>query len=255
MNLDQLEKIRCYELDLAVSEFTEDAVVLEIGAGAGFQAKRLAELGYSVCAIDISQSNYRKYRVWPVEEYNGRDIPYPDNYFDIVFSSNVLEHIREIKLFQTEMQRVLKPQGFAVHIVPTSSWRIWTSVAHYPYLLKVACKVTVDQFRRRTSESSPSLNGVICLSKMLALRNVLLPHRHGERGNFVSELFFFSPFYWTGLFKNHGWEIQKSYPSSLIYTGYSILGERLSFRLRSILSKVCGSACQIFVLSAEKKSK
>ncbi len=253
MNFDQLEKIRCFELDLAVSEFTKGAVVLEIGAGAGFQAKRLSGMGFSVYAIDIPQSNYRENRIWPVDEYNGRDIPFPDDHFDIVFSSNVLEHITEIKMFQYEMQRVLKPQGLAVHVVPTSSWRIWTSVAHYLYLLNVATKLIADRFRQRTDKSSPIPRRVIRESKIFVLRNTLFPHRHGELGNFISEIYFFSRFYWSGLFKNQGWEIRKSYPTKLIYTGYSVLGEQLSFKVRCLLSKVCGSSCRIFVLSMQQK--
>ena len=249
MNLDQLAKIRRCELDLVVSEFTKGAVVLEIGAGAGFQAKRLSEIGFSVYAIDVPQSNYSKNRIWPVDEYNGRDIPFPDNHFDIVFSSNVLEHIAGIKPFQYEMQRVLKPQGLAIHVVPTSSWRIWTSVAHYFYLFKVAAKFIVDRCRQRKHKSSPIPTRAIRRPKIHVLRNALFPHRHGEHGNFVSEIYYFSRFYWAGLFKKQGWKIRKSYPSKLIYTGYSVLGGRLSFRFRYLLSKVCGSACRIFVLS------
>lgn len=249
MNFDLLKKIRCYELDLALPAFTKGAVVLEIGAGAGFQAKRLSEIGFSVCAIDVPHSNYRENRIWRVKEYNGREIPFPDNYFDIVFSSNVLEHIVEITPFQHEMQRVLKPQGLAVHIVPTSSWRVWTSVAHYLYLLQLATKLIDYKFRQRTVKSIEFPSGAIRQSKLRVLRYGLLPHRHGEHGNFVSEIYYFSQYYWTSLFTKQGWDVRKSYPSNLIYTGYSVLGGRLSFRLRYLLSKVCGSACRIFVLS------
>ena len=249
MNLDQIEKVRRYELDLAVSEFTKGAVVLEIGAGAGFQARWLSEMGFSVYAIDIPQSNYRNNRIWPVQDYNGQDIPFPDNHFDIVFSSNVLEHIEQIKSFQYEIQRVLKPHGLAIHVVPTSSWRIWTSVAHYPYLFKIAVQFIINRFRQQTHELALISDQVTSQHKIVILRAVLFPHRHGENGNFMSEIYYFSQCYWTGLFKNHGWKIRKIYPSHLCYTGYSVLGDRLSFRVRHLLSKVCGSACRIFVLS------
>ncbi len=42
----------------------------------------------------------------------------PDNSFDIVYASHVLEHIRDDKLALSEIARVLRPGGFAVLPVP-----------------------------------------------------------------------------------------------------------------------------------------
>jgi len=87
----------------------------------------LQNIGYDVCAIDIPSSNLGKDRIWPVTDYDGKTIPAEDDTFDIVFSSNVLEHIPHIYQFQKEIQRVLKPDGIVIHILPSSSWRIWSN--------------------------------------------------------------------------------------------------------------------------------
>lgn len=46
------------------------------------------------------------------------DISFPDNYFDIVFVSHVLEHIEDDRMAMKEVHRILKPDGFAILQVP-----------------------------------------------------------------------------------------------------------------------------------------
>ena len=45
-------------------------------------------------------------------------IPYDDNFFDFVFSVSVLEHVMDYNLALSEMARVMKPGGVAIHIFP-----------------------------------------------------------------------------------------------------------------------------------------
>lgn len=45
-------------------------------------------------------------------------IPYPDNFFDVVYCSHVLEHVERDHAAMAELHRVLKDSGWAVLIVP-----------------------------------------------------------------------------------------------------------------------------------------
>ena len=45
-------------------------------------------------------------------------IQYPDNVFDVIFCSHVLEHIADDRQAMHELYRVLKPAGFAMLMVP-----------------------------------------------------------------------------------------------------------------------------------------
>ena len=125
-----VEDIRRYELELVLLLLPDSGKVLEIGAGAGWQAQLLAERGYVVSAIDLPSSNYIAERMWPITEYDGSHIPFGDSNFDVVFSSNVLEHIRDAYSFHKEIHRVLKHDGCAIHVLPSASWRFWTNITH-----------------------------------------------------------------------------------------------------------------------------
>ena len=172
----------------------------------------MQSLGYDVSAIDIDSSNLRDDRIWPVTNYDGMKIPFDDNAFDIVFSSNVLEHIPHIVEFQEEIQRVLKPGGVAVHILPSSSWRLWSNITEM-------------------------------------LKNWRLPLVHGEHAeNSFVEIYHFSRWLWSSLFRKTGWTIETLKPIGLFYTGSSIMDSRLSISVRRRLSRIMGSACNVFVL-------
>lgn len=250
-----LEAIRLYELEKVLSIVSEERkkknglIILEIGAGTGWQAKKMTELGYIVEAIDIEESNYSNKRIFPIKNYNGKHLPFVDNFFDIVFSSSVLEHISHLEEFQGEMQRVLKPDGIAIHIVPGSVWRIWTSIAHYPFLVKEILmfiyRIILSKDKRVPIESS------LGTSKVDLLKKVIFPNRHGEKGNSFSELYYFSKSYWVVMFKKTGWRVKKILPNKLVYTGYMVFGAAISFRLREYLSSLIGSSCHIFILTKD----
>src|SRR5690606_13540211 len=135
MDFEFLREIRVQELERIARDIPAGARILEIGSGAGWQAKQLASYGHEVEGIDVIGNDinydYRDVRVWDVKIYDGRHIPFPDNHFDVVFSSNVLEHIPHVKALQPEIQRVLNDNGICIHLLPSASWRFWTSITYY----------------------------------------------------------------------------------------------------------------------------
>lgn len=50
-----------------------------------------------------------------------RDIKYPDDHFDVIYCSHILEHIQEDRVAMKELYRVLKPKGWAIIMVPLGS--------------------------------------------------------------------------------------------------------------------------------------
>jgi 2-polyprenyl-3-methyl-5-hydroxy-6-metoxy-1,4-benzoquinol methylase len=250
------ETIRLAELEVVLSELKSEKAhglsVLEIGAGAGWQARELAANNYCVKAIDLPGSLYSDQMVWPVIMYDGSRIPFPDNHFDIIFSSNTLEHVINLREFQAEMKRVLKPRGIAIHVVPSATWRFWTCVAHYPFILKIVARLALDKMKRK-SEAKDEIEQLARVKmKQLPATEVfqkaIFPAPHGARGTALSEIYFFSRSAWRAGFLRAQWKVESVQPNALFYTGYLLLGAAISISTRRWLSQVLGSACHIFKL-------
>ena len=267
MELSYLETLRLSELERVLTEIKSEkpngSIILEIGAGAGWQAKKMAENGYHIEAIDIADSGYSVHCVWPITNYDGKHIPFSCNYFDVVFSSNVLEHILHVVEFQTEIKRVLKSDGIAVHVLPSAIWRFWTSVAHYPFVFKTIIKIVYSKimsikghikYNEAKSNKVAQMKRVSKKELTKNAKNALYSYRHGEKGTAFSELYYFSKYRWNALFKNTGWNIKNYYSTNLFYTGYMIFGPSISIRLRTLLSYILGSSCHIFVLIKEERT-
>lgn len=242
MDFEFLREIRVQELERIARDLPAGAKILEIGSGAGWQAKQLASYGHEVEGIDVVGNyinyDYRDVRVWDVKIYDGKHIPFPEGTFDVVFSSNVLEHIPHVESFQREVNRVLKDEGLCIHVMPSASWRFWSSLTYYWVRIK-------GLFRSGKGKSAPGTDTEV--AKVSLLRK-LLPLRHGERGNVISELYLFSAYAWKSLFKKTGWKVVRIDKNRLFYTGEMALGRRLSLRARKKLSGILGSSCNIFYL-------
>jgi len=53
-----------------------------------------------------------------ITNLNEQKLPFDDNYFDVVFSKSVLEHIENATFYLLEMRRVLKEGGIVILMVP-----------------------------------------------------------------------------------------------------------------------------------------
>ena len=251
-NVQFLHVVREFELARIASYLPPGARVLEIGGGSGYQALRLGQLGFEVCAVDVAGSTYAADMVFPVQIYDGKHLPFPDESFDVVFSSNVLEHIREPGEVHREACRVLRPGGYCVHVVPTGAWRFWTNVTHYVEMMQRIGLALPDLLPRGISrgELIRLLRSVSPLVRIME-RYLIVP-RHGEHGNALSEIFSFSARRWRRELQGQGFDILEVAPMGLFYTGNMVLGERLSLRYRQRIARVLGSACVLYRLSPHR---
>jgi SAM-dependent methyltransferase len=229
--------------------------LLEIGAGPGAQAKFLQQQGFDVTAIDLAGSQYEPLRVFPVMDYDGRTIPFPDHSFDVIYSSHVVMHIVDTERFHQEVQRVLKPGGRVVHVVPTSAWRFWTFALHYPanVMARVFSRSARPAPQAVAATRAGAVVGAAHATETLwtrCVRGLKMPRRIGEHGNVITEHYLFSDAGWRGVFRRHGWVTVVSEPNRLFYTGHMALSAWLPLSLRRGLSYLMGSAGRLYVLQA-----
>ncbi|SFM20523.1 class I SAM-dependent methyltransferase [Halopseudomonas yangmingensis] len=251
-----LDTVRTYELDVARQYFPNSLIqgepcqLLELGAGTGVQASRLSALGYKVSALEVQGSSYREVRCFDIVEYDGVHIPFPDQSQDVIFSSNVLEHIVELDQVLNETYRVLSHNGVCIHLVPTSSCRAWTLLAHYVWLIRRAIqKLLATRSSLAAKEDVPRMP-----DSTRAWFWTLIPMRHGERGNTVTEIYYYSRHFWSKKFKDAGFEIIKIDSNSIFYTMANGLGLHLGMKHRRLLSRIIGGSCNIYVLKKKVKN-
>lgn len=209
--LKHLHEIRLNEISNLISYFPNGSKILEIGSGTGWQANYLESMGFEVSAVDLKDGNYSEKSVREIDFYDGVNLPYSNDSFDIVFSSNVLEHVKEVKNFQYEIKRVLKKDGFCLHALPSSTWRFWTTLTAY------------------IRKDPPKVHGEIAKSHF-------------------TEIYYFSKFFWNKFFIRSGWKVVFCKTNKLFYTGHSILDGKLPINFRRYISYFLGSACIIYKL-------
>jgi len=216
--------------------------VLEIGGADGLQANLMASFGCTVSSIDVApRAHAESYH--PVQQYDGENIPAEDQSFDIVFSSHVLEHIKFLPELLAEIRRVLKRDGLAIHVLPSSMWRFWTSLAHYPFLVLHA----VGQHEGVPGVAElPTLGGTVGRFGLRhTAKRILLAGPHGEYSSAFAELYYFSKRRWLGVFQRHGFRVERIEGNGLFYTGYGLF-PKLSLATRHTLAYCLGSAAHVF---------
>lgn len=94
--------------------------ILDFGCGAGQLVKELRSLGYDAYGCDVfldskTESENGFLKKITMEPYK---IPFGDGQFDIITSTSVLEHAQNTPECFYEIARVLKPGGYALHLLP-----------------------------------------------------------------------------------------------------------------------------------------
>lgn len=245
--------IRSAELVLAMPLLPAGGRILEIGAGDGWQASILVRRGFTVTAVDVAGITAGATQYAPVTIYDGRTLPFPDASFDAIYSSNVLEHVKEFTSIQAELARVLAPGGVAVHCVPSATWRFWTTLGHPLHAVKW---VMNSRNNRSAAHNSPQARAtdrqLIDKSLLGLLRLGLIAPRHGEHGNALTEHYLFSRRGWIHRFEQTNWDTHAVRSTGLFYTGNELFGLRLTNRFRRFLAKILGSSTFIFTASPRR---
>jgi len=93
--------------------YAESPSILDIGCATGALLASLRDKGWRVTGVEISPGavyakNERKLDVRdvPLEENN-----FPENSFDVILASHLIEHLNEPKIFLEETYRILKNNG------------------------------------------------------------------------------------------------------------------------------------------------
>jgi SAM-dependent methyltransferase len=101
-----------------IGEGEGHAPLLDLGCRDGYYSEYFARRGYAVTSVDLDCGAYGKCRPMDAND----PFPFPDDSFDIVWCSEVIEHVRDPEATLGEIRRVLRPSGRAILTTPNSSF-------------------------------------------------------------------------------------------------------------------------------------
>ena len=242
VSIEWLNVLRRAELDQLLDYMPSTGRVLDIGSGTGFQAKALSERGFTVEAVDLASSQYRDHAVYPIRVYDGCSLPFPDRYFDVVISSNVLEHVANPVALHTDIHRVLKSDGYSLHVLPSTVWRFWSTVAHYVALARHCVARWTNP--PASVAARPWWKRVVDIAQYII--SELLPEAHAWKSSACRELWTFSHWAWKQYFVTYGYHVMAIHPLGLFYTGRMIVGPRWSLSGRRVAARWLGSVAVLY---------
>ena len=242
--------LRLRDLRQIFAEIPLDGIsrVLELGAGDGVQTTVLRGMFPEVTPVDIAPSG----DVEGMIIADAADLPFENDSFDLIFSSNVLEHVEQLDVAFDEMKRVLAPGGMMIHSMPTGTWKIvqllLRPIASAMKIVRRLLPGVPSGAGRAQEGSHGSLGGVRQKRRSLLqkLFGLVIPTVHGNSGNHLSEFFQFRPKWWKRRFDEAGLECVQSSPLFL-HSPYDLLPYRF-LGVRDLLGRAGLASVDVFWL-------
>lgn len=208
---DLLHATRRRELDLLFGRVPPGtfATGLELGAGDGYQSTLLTRWVRRLTSTDYwgpppgEPSDAVEYRRCDAERV---DEELPDRRFDLVFSSNMMEHVPDPQRVLDGTRRVMAPGALAVHVMPTPFWKATHLAGFWPS----RARTVIRALRRRQAALAPLATDVNNPHKdegSPPRRALLVPPPHGADENTLAELWRFSRRRWRSEFERAGYVV------------------------------------------------
>ena len=201
---------------------------LELGGGDGFQARLLLRWVRALVSTDYHQSILDgpaapglSFQVCDAER---ADQIFPAGSFDLIFSSNLLEHLLDVQRALAATLTLLRPGGIAVHVMPGVEWKLAQLALHYPNLLAVAldrllgpAPLAAPRGERPNNAKQPERS---------TRWRLLWPQPHGISRTNLGELFAFRQARWEREFASAGLEVIAALPGP-VSSGFGFGFDRL----------------------------
>ncbi len=112
----------------------ESARILDVGCGIGTYVRRFRQYSDDVHGVEVEPERVREATESGLPNIVlavGEALPYPDDHFDVVFSNEVIEHVKDDRRTVSEMVRVTRPGGVIVAFAPNRLYPFETHGAYF----------------------------------------------------------------------------------------------------------------------------
>jgi len=211
--------LRKFEIDKILDGFAKEHFdrALELGCGDGRHSKYLASYCKKLFALEYNESRLAVNSDGKTAFVVGdaQDLwRFGDSEMDLIFSSNLIEHLPQLARCLAECRRVTKPEGLIIHTVPNRTWKFFHLLLYYPFGIKVAFWRLVSPDKSASLIESVSSKTAIDsslrpLGATHSLKKNLLPKVHGIGKSHFSEFRNWGEKHWINIFENNGLKVVK----------------------------------------------
>lgn len=209
-----LESLRRRELARAFAGCPEKAFLktLELGAGSGFQSRQLLRYTHELVSTDLDTDRLKRVPV-PGITYVMCDAELVDHCFgersfDLVFASNLFEHLPDPERALRGIGAVLKPGGIVILVMPNALWKTFSLLGFYPNAARLAFRALrkgrlAQLLKRYLSREQPPLREIGNNRKSAppdARAGILWPTPHGAYPDHRTEFWMYRKKRWIALF-------------------------------------------------------
>lgn len=260
---DYIHEIRREELRLVwqVLDSRRFDTGLELGAGDGWSSSRLTDRISHLISSDIhpailerSANDHVTYEILDAEKVAA---VHASASFDVVLSSNLLEHLPDPVESLRAMLLVTKPSGVAIHIMPSPFWKInqmsFFLASQFLRRVERYCSGDLPSWLRRSVKTRQGVRSSAALppcnnpksapKRRNPLARRLVPPCHGVSSGHLEEFRAFRRSHWTACFREAGYEIDMVVKGPWT-SGYGFGCGRLRTTLRN-----CMPACEHMIVA------
>ncbi len=224
--LKHLHRTRAREIALIFNKCPEKIfkTMLEIGAGDGFQSALLLTYTQKLVCTEYDEQKLQNKISDPAVSYKIVDAENLPHYFkpktfDVIFSSNVFEHLHQPEKVFKDMHAILANDGVCVHIMP-SPFLKWTwLLLFYPNQVITLLEMLTQKGGAK-SLRQVSKGDEVALKELRAdlgnnpkaaqrswLKSQLWPTPHGAYPSHIAELRGYSRKRWTKVMHDAGFTV------------------------------------------------
>lgn len=207
--------LRKFEIDKMLDGFPKEHFdkALELGCGSGKHSKHLAYYCKKLIAIEYNENRLTEHSDEKTTFLTGdaQDLSqFSNNEMDMIFSSNLIEHLPNPGRCMAECRRVIKQEGLIIHAVPNRLWKIFHLLLYYPLGIKIILRRTFS------ADKSADIGEFIAAEAKLnsnmrpldySLKKNLLPKPHGISKSHISEFKNWGEKHWINIFEKNGLEV------------------------------------------------
>ena len=206
------EEIENILIELKNKKFSKG---LEIGAGNGFQSRLIKNICKKLFVTEYNEKRLKKQKQKNVQYYicDAEDLPFKDNSFDFIFSSNVLEHIVNRDKALSELKRVSRLNSLMIHIMPSRAGKLSQMFFYYinifELILSKKKRQAILSEKKRVKDENLTTGSNIKRQGSRNLISCVFPAIHGEYDSHFEEFIEFGKKKWRKKFLKNNFQIIK----------------------------------------------